>query len=746
MGLIDDQCPTLSYLKRWLVDKKLHLICWWSTLSERHSFTTGVTMASSGLVEKAKDVSFEATSFVVQSVLKERDKVFSRPGDAVRKKDGLVEEVVRSAASGFGVISEALHHRKEEKANQLRQNDGIKGPQPSDVPPQSRPDGVTSCLGVGDQEFTTPKARSKPPKDSKHSARLAAAFISRRACPDGETVANDKTVPLPVVLAQRRPEKRTRGFMRAYAPVLAEVGVDQGTFLDFIDGFNKALEPNPWINALNLAGFAGSAMPEPASMLFGFTVEYATGAALEGRSRYSSNTFLDRVNAQYFRPRGLVCLVVTWQPGIGDSRLAVNFERGAPATRSETGLSERRANVITQKSSARTCWQDMKEQMGERMKMTNGNLDWPEPAPLVFPANGDETEGGSGIGAKKKKDALDRMEAWMEDISDKRAQAKWVDENGDNPSAGLTPKHEFRSRYADPKHPAASGDMVALVTGGHWMYTDTKNAKEGAGESKPETDTRVGKSEGGNHEKKSDAANMRASLYVALSYCWGKSDHLLTNKKNLQDMKIGVHVVEFPQTIRDAVEATRRLNLRYFWVDTICISQDSARDWEVESAKMASVYHNAYLTVAAGTSACASEGFLDQQHLAAAQRTQFKMKWRTDRGKTSILAWICQTERDCECHAFEEITRDGPKAMMSPALMTSHLAAFEQWQAVVSGFSTRKLSYELNKLPALSGLASLVQEKTGSSYIAGLWRDNFVRDLNWYSLARTLDKLEDAKC
>ncbi|KAK2044833.1 heterokaryon incompatibility protein [Colletotrichum somersetense] len=302
----------------------------------------------------------------------------------------------------------------------------------------------------------------------------------------------------------------------------------------------------------------------------------------------------------------------------------------------------------------------------------------------------------------------------------------------------------------------------------------------------------VGRIDGG-QVRLVDTTNMRASPYVALSYCWGKSGHLLTTEKNFQHMTAGVHVAEFPQTIQDAVEVTRRLNMRYLWVDAVCIIQDSARDWEVESAKMASVYHNAYLTIAAGTSTCASEGFLHQRHLAAAHRKPFRMDWRTDGGHTAVLAvravpaghthsisltgdrqssiplnvrgwtlqeellsrrtitytqnelwWTCQTQRDCECHAFDEITRDGPRAMISTALMTSRPAAFEQWQAVVSEFSARKLSYGLDKLPALSGLASVVQQKTGSSYVAGLWRENFVRDLNWYSPAMTLDKLEDA--
>jgi hypothetical protein len=38
-----------------------------------------------------------------------------------------------------------------------------------------------------------------------------------------------------------------------------------------------------------------------------------------------------------------------------------------------------------------------------------------------------------------------------------------------NPDSHLTqgPKPTFTSRYADPNHPASSGDLLALVTGGH---------------------------------------------------------------------------------------------------------------------------------------------------------------------------------------------------------------------------------------------------------------------------------------
>ncbi|TID00063.1 hypothetical protein CH35J_006288 [Colletotrichum higginsianum] len=226
-------------------------------------------------------------------------------------------------------------------------------------------------------------------------------------------------------------------------------------------------------------------------------------------------------------------------------------------------------------------------------------------------------------------------------------------------------------------------------------------------------------------------------------------------------MVTGVQVSAFPQTVQDAIEVTRRLNLRYLWVDAVCIIQDSQSDWEAESARMASVYQNAHLTIAAATSHSASEGFLRQRHIAADQRQPLRIDWRTDQGQPSILAarivpgiethtlsmdgdrkpafplnvrgwtlqeellsrrtvtytqnelwWTCQSQRDCECHAFDNVTHDGPKSLLSPVLMTSPGAAFSQWRDIISEFSVRQLSFGLDKLPALSGIASVVQGKT----------------------------------
>jgi hypothetical protein len=50
---------------------------------------------------------------------------------------------------------------------------------------------------------------------------------------------------MPVILPKRRPESHHRGFVRAYTPVLEGSGIDQTTWLDFLDGFEKSIKLNP---------------------------------------------------------------------------------------------------------------------------------------------------------------------------------------------------------------------------------------------------------------------------------------------------------------------------------------------------------------------------------------------------------------------------------------------------------------------------------------------------------------------
>jgi hypothetical protein len=63
------------------------------------------------------------------------------------------------------------------------------------------------------------------------------AFAKQHLPPRYTEVAGQ--LDLPVILPQRRPKNKERGFVRAYALVLQTCGIDQKEFLDFLDGFER---------------------------------------------------------------------------------------------------------------------------------------------------------------------------------------------------------------------------------------------------------------------------------------------------------------------------------------------------------------------------------------------------------------------------------------------------------------------------------------------------------------------------
>ncbi|EGZ72613.1 HET-domain-containing protein, partial [Neurospora tetrasperma FGSC 2509] len=99
--------------------------------------------------------------------------------------------------------------------------------------------------------------------------------------------------------------------------------------------------------------------------------------------------------------------------------------------------------------------------------------------------------------------------------------------------------------------------------------------------------------------------------YVALSHCWGPPDKqpLKTTLHTIGDhMHPGIPLDRLPQTFADAVWVTRELGIRYLWIDSLCIIQDSPADWETESQKMGSIYEGATLTLGAAYARNSSEG------------------------------------------------------------------------------------------------------------------------------------------
>ena len=95
-------------------------------------------------------------------------------------------------------------------------------------------------------------------------------------------------LPCPVIVPQRRPRDKKRGFVRAYAPVLEDCGIDQATFLDFLKTFHDASKASPTLNVINAAAAIAGLAPSAIAMGVSIAVQVVTKTAMEvqARTRY----------------------------------------------------------------------------------------------------------------------------------------------------------------------------------------------------------------------------------------------------------------------------------------------------------------------------------------------------------------------------------------------------------------------------------------------------------------------------
>lgn len=383
---------------------------------------------------------------------------------------GPLGKICRGLATGVGLASEGIHHHKERKRaqkqqeEQQQQRDTLERAVPQDDRAQgdiiSREDDEEAWqLDEAQQEFCETGQAPSTPDSPEQIPKLADTFIRNHPPPiysESTSPSPAAWLPLPVVLTQRRPKARDRGFVKAYAPILEDVGIDQASFLDFIDNLNKAVEPSPWIQAINLAGLFAQHVPLAVSIAISVALKVTADAASEVHSRTKTNSFLDRINEDYFKPRGLVVLLMTWKPQDPSAVTTVNFDLGTTI-----------ANTSSDSS------QGTFAKVQGRLKASSAatSFEFTETAPLVFPALDELASSAvpsdeNPEAEAKKQNIVKRGGGFVGDYLDRRAVALWAGENPGSRLANAAPTPEFRSRYADPNNPASSGDPLAFITGG----------------------------------------------------------------------------------------------------------------------------------------------------------------------------------------------------------------------------------------------------------------------------------------
>lgn len=108
----------------------------------------------------------------------------------------------------------------------------------------------------------------------------------------------------------------------------------------------------------------------------------------------------------------------------------------------------------------------------------------------------------------------------------------------------------------------------------------------------------------------------KLGIYATLSHCWGFELPCVMTNNNRSNRLNGIAWAELPKTFQDAIRYCLKLGISYLWIDALCIIQDDPQDWQIQSAKMAGIYENSYITLAATSSSCGSSGCFQKKSIA----------------------------------------------------------------------------------------------------------------------------------
>ena len=105
-----------------------------------------------------------------------------------------------------------------------------------------------------------------------------------------------------------------------------------------------------------------------------------------------------------------------------------------------------------------------------------------------------------------------------------------------------------------------------------------------------------------------DPSNRQGQRYASLTHRWSLKPETMPrlNPETQKEWCQNIDPDILTPTFRDAVDVARKLQIRYLWIDSLCIQQTGAGwedDWMKEAAVMGEVYRHAFLNIQAGRDA-----------------------------------------------------------------------------------------------------------------------------------------------
>lgn len=283
--------------------------------------------------------------------------------------------------------------------------------------------------------------------------------------------------------------------------------------------------------------------------------------------------------------------------------------------------------------------------------------------------------------------------------------------------------------------------------------------------------------------------------YVCLSYCWGGTINICLTKDRYHSYMRRITWSSLPEGYRDAIKLTRKLGIRYIWIDSLCIIQDDKDDWRAEAAHMASVFQGAHVTISGTRSANPHQSYFTQsENKYKAKRVEH----RDDKGKTwhanvrrtiphffssdasgepnySLgdfpllnrgwvfqerllsprilhlgdveMAWECNEVCACECMGETTIYETEPRWAHTKGAHVRNLSSateakelYPDWRSTVENYKKTRLTYQDDILPAIAGVVKNMQRYRKDKYLAGVWEDSLLDDLAWQATQSVLPR------
>lgn len=195
----------------------------------------------------------------------------------------ILRTINKGISTGIGLAGEKYYDRKDRKAalaeqEQKEANANVRETTVNESDSERADDERIWALdeAAAPPDYESSQFERRPSAGRTISELVHDVAVTREHGVDNHAAPRTR-IPYPVVIPQRRPGTKARGFARAYPPDLEGLGVDQDTFMKFLQNFEDAQQASPWLKTVYIAGSIVGLVPGHITMAVSLCVSVAAG-------------------------------------------------------------------------------------------------------------------------------------------------------------------------------------------------------------------------------------------------------------------------------------------------------------------------------------------------------------------------------------------------------------------------------------------------------------------------------------